>query len=110
MNYTPGVPSGRPSATRRPEVRPTVRAARRGRRFDPELYQSRPAELVSDPSGDFEPGLPLSLQEIAFGLKLGTWATGTIFRHGRRRLFVGADGYCYSAWGGRVILVAYIGR
>lgn len=111
VNWTPGLPSS-VSATRRPVSRLTVReaaAARRGK-FRPELHQGRPAELVSDPSGDFAPGLPLSLQEIAYGLRFGVWSTGTVFRLKEQLLVAQADGWVYTPGGVRVILVSSIGR
>lgn len=111
MNWTPGVPS-RGSATRRPVARPTVRetaAARRGK-FCREAHQGRPAELVHDPAGDLAPGLPLSRQEIAYGLKLGVWRPGTAFRLAGRLLYARADGWAHNEAGDRVLLVRSIGR
>lgn len=110
MNFTPGGPSGS-SATRRPVTRATVREHAAGRRgkFHLEAHQSRPAVLEYDPSGDFTAGLPLGRFEIAYGLKLGAWAPGTVFRYQGRLLTAGADGRARTADGQVVLLVRSLG-
>ena len=111
MNFYTPVALGA-TATRHPVRPPThaeaaarVRAARRV-----QYHQRHVATLLSDPSGDFTPGMALSLPEIACGLRLGTWRPGTAFQVGAQTLYARADGYVHTAAGDRIVLVSSVGR
>lgn len=111
MNWSTPLPAGA-SATRRPVRASTqaerLAAARAAQRV--QYHQRHVATLVHDPSGDFRPGMALSLPEIACGLKTGAWRPGTTFQIGAQVLYARADGYVHNAAGDRVVLVRGVGR